>query len=75
MAKAEPQKIYQHYKAKYMKYKVIGIAINSETLEEMVIYESLYENPLGKVWVRPRKMFEEKITVNGEVKDRFAKIG
>ena len=63
---------YKHYKGK--EYKVIGIATHSETLEEMVIYEALYQiegkgfNPL---WVRPKKMFEEQIELNGTMVNRF----
>ncbi len=72
--KAQIGAIYQHYKAKEMKYKVLTIAIQSETLEEMVVYECLYDNPRGKIWVRPRKMFEEKVKVNGEWKERFKEI-
>lgn len=63
---------YEHYKGK--KYRIIALAHHSETLEEMVVYECLYNNPLGKIWVRPRKMFEEKVSVEGKVKDRFKKI-
>jgi len=50
---------YLHYKNK--KYKVIGVARHSETLEELVVYEALYENDLGKLWVRPKAMFLENI--------------
>ncbi len=50
---------YVHYKNK--KYVVTGTARHSETLEEMVIYECLYPNDLGKVWVRPAKLFLEDI--------------
>ena len=50
---------YTHYKQK--SYKVIGLAIHSETLEELVIYEALYENPLGQVWARPTKICLESI--------------
>ena len=60
---------YQHYKGHY--YRVIGIAKHSETLEEMVIYETLYDNPDGKLWVRPKKMFLEKVEVGGEKIPRF----
>ena len=61
--------IYQHYKGK--NYRVIDLARHSETLEWMVVYECLYENPEGKIWVRPLKMFLE--TVNGG--PRFKYIG
>ncbi len=49
--------IYKHFKGN--EYKVIAIAKDSETQEEVVVYRALY----GKrdVWVRPLKMFIEKI--------------
>ena len=64
---------YKHYKGK--EYRVIGVAKHSETLEEMVIYEALYDNPEGKLWVRPKKMFEESVEVDGKVVPRFKYIG
>jgi len=64
---------YQHYKGHF--YKVIGIAKHSETLEELVIYEALYENPDGKLWVRPLKMFLEKVEINGKKVPRFKFVG
>ena len=51
----ETNQVYKHYKGKT--YKVLGTARHSETLEELVLYECLYENKLGKVWVRPIEMF------------------
>lgn len=53
---------YRHHKGKY--YRVIGVAKHSETLEELVVYDALYDNPEGKLWVRPKKMFLEKVTMN-----------
>jgi hypothetical protein len=47
--------IYKHYKGK--RYKILGVARHSETLEELALYECLYENDLGKIWVRPLEMF------------------
>lgn len=64
--------LYRHYKGK--EYEVIGIARHSETLEELVVYKALYHSPdFGDdaIWVRPRKMFEENIEVDGQVKPRF----
>jgi hypothetical protein len=63
---------YKHYKGK--EYKVIGIATHSETLEELVVYEALYEiegKGFNSLWVRPKKMFEEKIELNGTMVNRF----
>jgi len=65
--------IYKHYKGK--KYRVIGVAKHSETLEEMVVYEALYDNPMSKLWVRPAKMFLEKVKVDGKEVPRFQYIG
>ena len=56
-------------------YKVLGVAKNSETLEEFVIYEALYENPISKLWVRPVKIFLEKVSINGRKVPRFFFLG
>ncbi len=61
--------VYKHYKGN--KYKVLKIVRHSETLEELVLYEALYENKLGKLWVRPVRMFEETVKVNGKEVLRF----
>lgn len=65
-------KFFKHYKNK--PYKYIGVAKHSETLEDVVIYETLYENKLAKVWVRPKDMFFESIVVEGKQTPRFRKI-
>lgn len=59
--------IYQHYKGNY--YEVIDIAKHSETLEDMVIYRTLYGD-FG-LWVRPLAMFLEQIEINGKKIPRF----
>jgi hypothetical protein len=64
--------LYQHFKGK--NYRVVGVARHSETLEELVIYQALYENPdfdKNQLWVRPLKMFVETTTVNGQTVPRF----
>jgi hypothetical protein len=61
---------YQHSKTGNY-YKVIGVAKHSETLEDLVIYEALYDNPTSKIWVRPLKMFLEKVEINGKKVPRF----
>jgi hypothetical protein len=53
---------YQHFKGNF--YEVIGIARDSETLEELVIYKALYDNPKfgsGALWVRAKKNFLSKL--------------
>ena len=65
-------KLFHHYKNK--PYTYIGLARHSETLEEMVIYETRYENAHGKIWVRPKKMFFESIELNGKSTPRFKEI-
>ena len=61
---------YRHFKGNY--YEVIDVCKHSETLEEMVIYRALY-GEYG-LWVRPLKMFTEKVEVDGQLVDRFEYI-
>ncbi|PJC49146.1 hypothetical protein CO033_03085 [Candidatus Nomurabacteria bacterium CG_4_9_14_0_2_um_filter_32_10] len=68
MQKLEIGGIYKHYKG--TKAKVIAEALNSETLEPMVIYIHLED---GVVWARPKKMFLERIILNGHAKGRASK--
>lgn len=69
MKKLEIGAIYEHYKR--TKVKVISEALHSETLEPMVVYIHLED---GVAWVRPKKMFLEKITVGDKKVDRFKKV-
>jgi len=62
---------YRHYKGN--EYEVIGIARHSETEEELVVYRTLYGD--HSLWVRPRGMFLESVTVDGQVKLRFEWLG
>ncbi len=63
---------YRHYKGK--EYEVLGTALHSETLEEMVVYRTLYKNEKSELWIRPSKMFIEKIEVGGKEIPRFTPI-
>jgi len=72
MAKTVKLGKYQHFKGNF--YEVIGIAHHSETLEEMVVYKALYKHhEFGEnaLWVRPKKMFLEKVVKDGKSIPRF----
>ena len=61
---------YRHYKGK--DYIVLGIARHSETEEELVVYRQDYGE--RGLWVRPRSMFEEMVTIDGQQVPRFARV-
>ena len=60
--------IYRHYKGQ--RYRVLGTARHSETLEPLVVYQALY-GEFG-LWVRPAAMFCEAIVLDGQLVARFA---
>lgn len=62
---------YKHYKGGI--YYVDGVVIHSETLQQMVLYHS--QDKPNLQWVRPHSMFfEDVITENDEIVQRFKKI-
>lgn len=62
--------LYRHYKGNL--YTVLGIALHSETGEELVVYRPEYGE--RRLWVRPRAMFLENVTANGQVVPRFTPV-
>ena len=62
---------YRHFKGN--EYQVIGIAKNSETLEETVVYRALYGEK--DLWVRPAYMWNETVERDGKTFKRFTYIG
>jgi hypothetical protein len=62
--------IYKHYKNNL--YEVIGTAIHTETREVFVVYRALY-GEYG-LFIRPKAMFFENVTINGQTKPRFELI-
>ncbi len=64
MEEVKPGK-YRHFKGKTI--EVIGTGKHSETLEEMVVYKE--ED--GNIWIRPKRMFLEKMKVGGKETQRF----
>lgn len=63
-------KYYRHFKGGL--YKFIGLAKDSETLEEMVVYKALYGE--RQMWVRPADMFFGKVERDGKVMERFQEV-
>jgi hypothetical protein len=58
---------YRHYKGN--EYQVLGVARHSETEAEYVVYRQLYG--AGELWVRPKAMFLESVSVDGLSVPRF----
>ena len=54
-----PQGVYRHYKGN--RYRVLELALHSETLTPMVVYRALY-GP-GEIWTRPADMWNETVTL------------
>lgn len=52
--------IFRHFKGDL--YMMIGFAQHTETYEQMVIYQALYDD--CEIYVRPKKMFEEEVPKN-----------
>lgn len=64
------EKYYRHFKGNV--YKLVGIAKDSETLEEMVVYQAMYGD--GQMWVRPKEMFFGDVERDGKRMPRFQEI-
>jgi len=67
---------YQHYKGNF--YEVLGVAKHTETMEDFVVYRSLYDSPefaKGTLWIRPKEMFLGEGEVNGQKVLRFKFVG
>jgi hypothetical protein len=62
--------IYAHYKR--LPYQVLVVARDTESLEEMVVYQGLYGD--RDIWVRPVSMFLENILIEGISLPRFKLI-
>ena len=68
MQKIEIGKIYRHYKGNL--YKIIGFAKHSETLENMIVYQS---EKTGEYWVRPYSMWNETVDDQGTLRFQLVK--
>lgn len=65
------ERYFEHFKGG--KYKLIGFGKDSETLEDVVIYQALYG--AGQIWVRPYEIFFSKVTMpDGTEVERFKEL-
>jgi hypothetical protein len=63
---------YRHFKGG--EYRVLGLARHSETLEPLVVYQTLYGDR-DALWVRPAAMFLEEVDPgNGRRQPRFVRL-
>jgi hypothetical protein len=67
---AEVNGFYRHFKGNY--YKVLSLAKDSETTQNVVVYQALYGD--FSLWVRSEKMFDETIERDGKTIKRFARV-
>jgi hypothetical protein len=70
-ARHTPPGRYRHFKGR--EYEVIGVALHSESAEELVVYRPLYGS--YRLMVRPAAMFQEVIERDGIRTPRFVYLG
>lgn len=63
--------LWKHFKGNL--YRVMYVALHSETGEEMVVYQALYGQ--RGMWVRPASMWLEAVDRDGYRGPRFVRIG
>ena len=67
MPQPKPGNVFNHYKGGL--YRVLTIARNTETDEDMVIYLDVLTP--SKVWARPMDSWMKKASRDGETVERF----
>ncbi|MFT7615987.1 MAG: hypothetical protein ACI8Y7_000815 [Candidatus Woesearchaeota archaeon] len=66
---------YKHFKGNT--YTILNLARDSETTEEVVVYQGLHTCPKfgdKPIWIRSKKEFEKKIEFQGKLIQRFTKV-
>lgn len=63
-------KFYRHFKRGI--YKFVGIAKDSESQKEMVVYQAVYGE--RQMWVRPKEMFFGEVVRDGKRMLRFQEL-
>lgn len=57
----EEKNVYRHFKGGL--YEVVGVAKDTETEQDVVVYKALKD---GRLWVRPLSMFLEEVPEGSE---------
>lgn len=66
------QGIYRHNKKNKL-YEVLGVALETETNEPLVIYRPLYKNEY-KLFARPYDMFVKVVEIDSKTVPRFEEV-
>lgn len=67
-----PKGTCRHTKKSHL-YEVLGVALQTETNEQLVVYRPLYKNEY-ELFARPYNMFMENVEIDDEMKPRFEKV-
>lgn len=61
---------YRHSKTGNL-YEVLGVALQTETQEFLVVYKPLYGHPTYELFTRPYAIFTELVELDGKMLPRF----
>ena len=64
---------YLHHKSGKF-YEVLGVALQTETNEALVLYRPLYNHPKYELFARPYNKFIEQVAVDDRLVPRFEKV-
>jgi hypothetical protein len=64
--------VYRHYKGNH--YRIIALAKDCDTLEDLVVYRCLYDNPTSQIWTRKLASFIEVFMLEGKLISRFERV-
>lgn len=54
---------------------MVGLAKDRDTLDDLVVYQTLYDNPVSSLWVGPVEAFQDYVKWEGKKVKRFKYVG
>lgn len=76
-SKSAPPKLatgtYRHNKTGNL-YEVLGVALQTESNEFLVIYRRIEKHPRYELFARPYAMFTELVELDGKMLPRFERV-